>query len=179
MKIFHSPALTDNYIWAIEKQGKISVIDPGDANAVLKVLEDQSLTLEDILITHHHYDHTGGINELKKVIQGSVYGPDNLAIEGIDVALREHDQFTTLGYGFDVIETPGHTLDHLSFYCSKNNVLFCGDTLFSGGCGRLFEGTYQQLFNSLQKLVELPNETKVYCTHEYTLANNFCRAANF
>ena len=113
MKIFHIPAFTDNYIWAIEKQGKISVIDPGDANAVLKVLEDQSLTLEDILITHHHYDHTGGINELKKVIQGSVYGPDNLAIEGIDVALREHDQFTTLGYGFDVIETPGHTLDHL------------------------------------------------------------------
>ena len=171
MKIFHIPAFTDNYIWAIEKQSKISVIDPGDANAVLNVLENQSLTLEDILITHHHYDHTGGINELKKVMQGSVYGPDNLAIEGIDVALREHDKFTTLGYEFNVIETPGHTLDHLSFYCGKNKVLFCGDTLFSAGCGRLFEGTYQQLFNSLQKLVQLPNETMIYCTHEYTLAN--------
>ena len=94
-----------------------------------------------------------------------------MAIEGIDVALRENEQFTTLGYEFNVIETPGHTLDHISFHCSENKVLFCGDTLFSGGCGRLFEGTYQQLFNSLQKLVRLPNDTKVYCTHEYTLAN--------
>ena len=104
-------------------------------------------------------------------MQGNVYGPDNLAIEGIDVALRENDQFSTLGYEFNVIETPGHTLDHVSFHCSENKVLFCGDTLFSGGCGRLFEGTYQQLFNSLQKLVRLPNDTKVYCTHEYTLSN--------
>ena len=171
MKIFHIPAFTDNYIWSIEKEGKISVIDPGDANAVLNILQNRDLELEDILITHHHYDHTGGVNELRKVMQGNVYGPDNLAIEGIDVALRENDQFSTLGYEFNVIETPGHTLDHVSFHCNENKVLFCGDTLFSGGCGRLFEGTYQQLFNSLQKLVRLPNDTKVYCTHEYTLAN--------
>ncbi|RCL38416.1 MAG: hydroxyacylglutathione hydrolase [SAR86 cluster bacterium] len=171
MKIFHIPAFIDNYIWSIEKEGKISVIDPGDANAVLNVLQNRNLELEDILITHHHYDHTGGVKELKKVMQGNVYGPDNLAIEGIDVALIENDQFSTLGYEFNVIETPGHTLDHISFHCHEKNVLFCGDTLFSGGCGRLFEGTYQQLFNSLQKLVRLPNDTEVYCTHEYTLAN--------
>ena len=171
MKIFHIPAFTDNYIWSIEEEGKITVIDPGDANAVVNILQNRNLELEDILITHHHYDHTGGVSELKKVMQGNVYGPDNLAIEGIDVALRENDQFTSLGYEFNVIETPGHTLDHISFHCSKNKVLFCGDTLFSGGCGRLFEGTYQQLFNSLQKLVRLPDDTKVYCTHEYTLAN--------
>lgn len=119
MKIFHIPAFADNYIWSIEKEGKISVVDPGDAKPVLNVLENRNLSLEDILVTHHHYDHTGGINELKKVMQGKVYGPDNLAIEGIDVALKENDQFTTLGYEFSVIETPGHTLDHISFHCHE------------------------------------------------------------
>ena len=171
MKIFHIPAFQDNYIWAIENNKKITVVDPGDANAVLDALKKDNLMLEDILITHHHYDHTGGVSTLKDIMQGQVYGPDNPAIAGIDIPLTERESMETLGYSFEVIETPGHTLDHISFYSLSNEVLFCGDTLFSGGCGRLFEGSYEQLYNSLQKLKRLPDKTKVYCTHEYTLSN--------
>ena len=171
MKIFHIPAFQDNYIWAIENNKKITVVDPGDANAVLDALKKDNLMLEDILITHHHYDHTGGVSTLKDIMQGQVYGPDNPAIAGIDIPLTERESMETLGYSFEVFETPGHTLDHISFYSLSNEVLFCGDTLFSGGCGRLFEGSYEQLYNSLQKLKRLPDKTKVYCTHEYTLSN--------
>jgi len=171
MKIFHIPAFQDNYIWAIENNKKITVVDPGDANAVLDALKKDNLMLEDILITHHHYDHTGGVSTLKDIMQGQVYGPDNPAIAGIDIPLTEGESMETLGYSFEVFETPGHTLDHISFYSLSNEVLFCGDTLFSGGCGRLFEGSYEQLYNSLQKLKRLPDKTKVYCTHEYTLSN--------
>ena len=171
MKIFHIPAFQDNYIWAIENNKKITVVDPGDANAVLDALKKDNLMLEDILITHHHYDHTGGVSTLKDIMQGQVYGPDNPAIAGIDIPLTEGNSMETLGYSFEVFETPGHTLDHISFYSLSNEVLFCGDTLFSGGCGRLFEGSYEQLYNSLQKLKRLPDKTKVYCTHEYTLSN--------
>ena len=171
MKIFHIPAFQDNYIWAIENDKKITVVDPGDANAVLDALKKDNLMLEDILITHHHYDHTGGVSTLKDIMQGQVYGPDNPAIAGIDIPLTEGESMETLGYSFEVIETPGHTLDHISFYSLSNEVLFCGDTLFSGGCGRLFEGSYEQLYSSLQKLKRLPDKTKVYCTHEYTLSN--------
>ena len=171
MKIFHIPAFQDNYIWAIENNKKITVVDPGDANAVLDALKKDNLMLEDILITHHHYDHTGGVSTLKDIMQGQVYGPDNPAIAGIDIPLTEGESMETLGYSFEVIETPGHTLDHISFYSLSNEVLFCGDTLFSGGCGRLFEGSYEQLYSSLQKLKRLPDKTKVYCTHEYTLSN--------
>lgn len=171
MKIFHIPAFQDNYIWAIENNKKITVVDPGDANAVLDALKKDNLMLEDILITHHHYDHTGGVSTLKDIMQGQVYGPDNPAIAGIDIPLTEGESMETLGYSFEVFETPGHTLDHISFYSLSNEVLFCGDTLFSGGCGRLFEGSYEQLYGSLQKLKRLPDKTKVYCTHEYTLSN--------
>ena len=171
MKIFHIPAFQDNYIWAIENDKKITVVDPGDANAVLDALKKDNLMLEDILITHHHYDHTGGVSTLKDIMQGQVYGPDNPAIAGIDIPLTEGESMETLGYSFEIIETPGHTLDHISFYSLSNEVLFCGDTLFSGGCGRLFEGSYEQLYSSLQKLKRLPDKTKVYCTHEYTLSN--------
>lgn len=171
MKIFHIPAFQDNYIWAIENNKKITVVDPGDANAVLDALKKDNLMLEDILITHHHYDHTGGVSTLKDIMQGHVYGPENPAIAGIDIPLTEGESIETLGYSFEVFETPGHTLDHISFYSLSNEVLFCGDTLFSGGCGRLFEGSYEQLYSSLQKLKRLPDKTKVYCTHEYTLSN--------
>lgn len=171
MKIFHIPAFTDNYIWAIQKDNHISVIDPGDSGVVIEVLKNNNLTLMDILITHHHYDHTGGIATLREMMEGKVYGPDNKSIEGIDVTLKETDLLTTLGYNFRCIETPGHTLDHISYYSELQNVLFCGDTLFSAGCGRLFEGTYSQMYKSLSKLSGLPDETSVYCTHEYTLSN--------
>jgi len=171
MNIFDIPAFTDNYIWAIQIDDSITVIDPGDSKPVLNILEEKKLKLQDILITHHHYDHTGGLLELKNYTSGKVYGPKNQNIDGIDVSLAENDLIETLGHEFRVIETPGHTLDHIAFYSKQTNVLFCGDTLFSAGCGRLFEGTYDQLYTSIQKINELPDETKIYCGHEYTLSN--------
>ncbi|MAI03984.1 MAG: hydroxyacylglutathione hydrolase [Amoebophilaceae bacterium TMED152] len=171
MNIFDIPAFTDNYIWAIQIDDSITIVDPGESIPVLKVIEEKKLNLQDILITHHHYDHTGGLLELKKYISGKVYGPKNENIDGIDIALVESDLIETLGHEFRIIETPGHTLDHLAFYNMQANVLFCGDTLFSAGCGRLFEGTYDQLHGSIQKINQLPDETKIYCGHEYTLSN--------
>ncbi len=171
MKIFHIPAFSDNYIWAIQKENYISVIDPGDPEAVKKIIDVRNLKLKDILITHHHFDHTGGILALKEIMDGLVYGPNNPSIKGIDTPLSENQKISTLGIEFTVIETPGHTLDHISYFSEQEDILFCGDTLFSGGCGRLFEGTYAQMHKSLSKLSKLPNATMVYCTHEYTLSN--------
>ena len=171
MNIFDIPAFTDNYIWAIQIDDSITVIDPGDSKPVLNILEEKKLKLQDILITHHHHDHTGRLLELKNYISGKVYGPKNQNIDGIDVSLAENDLMETLGYEFRLIETPGHTLDHIAFYSQQTDVLFCGDTLFSAGCGRLFEGTYDQLHDSIQKINELPGQTKIYCGHEYTESN--------
>ena len=152
MRIFHIPAFSDNYIWAIQKENYISVIDPGDPEAVKRIIDNKNLKLKDILITHHHFDHTGGIAALKKIMEGQVYGPDNPSIKGIDTSLIEGQKINTLGIDFSVIETPGHTLDHISYFSEQEDILFCGDTLFSGGCGRLFEGTYTQMHKSLSNL---------------------------
>tara|TARA_B100000700_G_C15018565_1_gene844536 strand:- start:1105 stop:1872 length:768 start_codon:yes stop_codon:yes gene_type:complete len=172
LEIFAIPAFTDNYIWALRKEKQLVVVDPGDPNAVQDILLKENLDLIAILITHWHPDHTGGLLELSKEKAIPVYGPKGGHIEGITNELGENDQITILGNTFKVFETPGHTLDHISYFSDQENpILFCGDTLFSGGCGRLFEGTPTQMYNSLSKFSSLPEETKVFCTHEYTLSN--------
>ncbi len=178
------PAFDDNYIWAIQptQNADAVIVDPGDEAPVLKWLEQQGIGLASILITHHHWDHTDGLLPLLEHFEVPVYGPNNPKIKGISQTLHEGDRFIPAGLTveFQVIETPGHTLDHLSFYSpdTAEGMLFCGDTLFSAGCGRMFEGTAPQFFASLRKLAELPATTHVYCTHEYTAANlRFARAA--
>ena len=170
MRIFHIPAYTDNYIWVIQSGSDISVIDPGDASPVKELINTNNLNLVDILLTHHHFDHVGGTLELKEQIDGKVYGPVG-NIEGIDIHVTENDKVQTLDYEFSVLETPGHTLDHIAYVERQKNLVFCGDTLFSAGCGRVFEGTFEQMHNSIQRLNQLVPETMIYCAHEYTESN--------
>ncbi len=170
MSIFHIPAYTDNYIWVLQSGNDISVIDPGEAQPVLEVLNNQNLNLVDILLTHHHFDHVGGTTELKKIMSGSVYGPEG-NIEGVDITISEDNKISTLGYQFKILATPGHTLDHISYVDYENKMVFCGDTLFSAGCGRIFEGTFEQMHESIQKINELDTDTYIYCAHEYTQSN--------
>ena len=171
MNIVPIPAFTDNYIWMLERDGRVAVVDPGDANPVMAMLAARDIVLDTIIVTHHHFDHTGGVEALKAHTDCRVIGPNNPKIKGIDRTLSENESVNILGYSFDVLEVPGHTLDHIALYCSAESVLLCGDTLFVGGCGRVFEGTFPMMQASLQKLAALPAETAVYCTHEYTLAN--------
>ncbi|WP_144391322.1 hydroxyacylglutathione hydrolase [Pleionea sediminis] len=166
-------AFTDNYIWALvnNRASECIVVDPGDAEPVENFLKSNKLSLSAILITHHHFDHTGGIIDLKKNHKCHVYGPENPKINGIDTVLKEGDtlELNEFGGQYHIIEVPGHTLDHIAYIGSGH--VFCGDTLFSAGCGRLFEGTPEQMWHSLSKLRNLSDETLVYCTHEYTQAN--------
>lgn len=170
------PAFSDNYIWLLQDNAakRCAVVDPGDAAPVIAWLErNPDWRLTDILITHHHADHTGGVAQLKTLTGARVYGPANENIPARDVALSDHDQLTVLGLTFAVHAVPGHTLGHIAFYHAdaQQPLLFCGDTLFAAGCGRLFEGTPQQMHYSLSRLAELPDSTLVYCAHEYTLSN--------
>ena len=170
MKIFHIPAFTDNYIWCIQKNSKLAVVDPGDSKELLNLIKDNDLILEDILITHHHFDHTGGLEDLHKLVKGNIYGPKQ-SNKFINKFVSENDEIEVLGNKYKIFETPGHTLDHISYYSEDINSVFCGDTLFSGGCGRAFEGTFEQLHNSIQKLNGLPESTLIYAAHEYTVSN--------
>jgi hydroxyacylglutathione hydrolase len=166
------PAFTDNYIWLLQdhRTQRCAVVDPGDAAPVQAWLEAHpEWTLSDILITHHHHDHVGGVEHLKSLTGAKVYGPASENIPGRDVALKDDDKVSVLGWDFDVHAVPGHTLGHIAYY--HHGLLFCGDTLFAAGCGRLFEGTPQQMHTSLSRLAALPEDTLVYCTHEYTLSN--------
>ncbi len=171
------PAFTDNYIWTWQENGAAFVVDPGDAGPVLAYLQDSGLRLAGILVTHHHPDHVHGIPRLREDWPDvPVYGPADSPFAGASQQLRDGETVRLGSVDFQVIATPGHTLDHICYYHPQ--ALFCGDTLFAGGCGRLFEGTAAQMHHSLQKLAELPAQTPVYCTHEYTLANlKFAAAA--
>ncbi|MCL6269838.1 hydroxyacylglutathione hydrolase [Sansalvadorimonas sp. 2012CJ34-2] len=176
------PAFNDNYIWMLvdSKSQSCFVVDPGDGEVVLRACQEQGLTLKGILLTHHHADHTGGVARLTSLDDISVYGPAKESIKGITQKLSEGDIITILGHDLAIFDTPGHTAGHISYFGHWQDhepVLFCGDTLFAGGCGRLFEGTPAQMRESLTKLSNLPDNTLVYCAHEYTQANlNFARA---
>lgn len=179
------PAFTYNYIWAISDQehNRACVVDPGDATPVISYLEARNLKLTDILVTHHHPDHTGGLKNLIAKYSPKVYGPGLSNISGISKYVSEGDQVELFGHTFFVIEVPGHTLGHIAYYSQsdplKAPILFCGDTPFAGGCGRLFEGTPAVMHKSVSKLAALQPTTEVYCTHEYTLANlKFAPAAH-
>ncbi|MDA9033871.1 hydroxyacylglutathione hydrolase [Gammaproteobacteria bacterium] len=165
-------AFTDNYIWLVTTNEGSIVIDPGESSNVINHIDKNQLDLKAIFITHHHLDHTGGVDEITSYYPVDVFGPNN-NIETISRKLRDGDKINIIGIEFQIIEIPGHTLDHIAYY-SKNNgnpILFCGDTLFAAGCGRVFEGTFEQMHESLLKLKNLPNNTKIYCGHEYTLSN--------
>ncbi|HXW64435.1 MAG TPA: hydroxyacylglutathione hydrolase [Burkholderiaceae bacterium] len=164
-------AFHDNYIWLLERGNHAVVVDPGDAEPVLRILAQGPRKLEAILLTHHHPDHVGGVADLVAAYRPKVFGPATSPFAGIDVRLREGDRVHVLGVEFSVLEVPGHTLDHIAYWCSELEALFCGDTLFACGCGRLFEGTAAQMFNSLNKITQLPDSTRIYCAHEYTSAN--------
>ncbi len=178
LNIFPIQALSDNYIWCIHDGCYAVVVDPGDAAPVIESLNKHGLRLDAILITHHHADHTAGIQELASVYKNvPVIGPKNSKTKGLThlVAENETVSFANLDMPLRVLEVPGHTLDHVAYY--SDTALFCGDTLFCAGCGRIFEGTPEQMWSSLQKLCSLPDTMQVYCTHEYTLANlNFAHA---
>lgn len=173
LKIIRIPAFKDNYIWLLvnTKTNCGAVVDPGDAKPVLDVLEANHIQLTAILVTHHHADHCGGIPKLLEHLDVPVYGPKHETIPHCSHPFGEGDKviLDDIDTQFSVLDIPGHTLGHIAYV--GDNMLFCGDTLFTGGCGRLFEGTALQMFNSLNKLKQLPKETLVYCGHEYTLAN--------
>jgi hydroxyacylglutathione hydrolase len=168
------PAFKDNYLWLIHDGVHAAVVDPGDAQPILAALDAHKLTLTAILLTHHHADHTGGVPELLRHAKVPVFGPRNEAIAGVTEQLSEGQRINVPGLDLelDVLDVPGHTSGHIAYVRDTGaHWLFCGDTLFAGGCGRLFEGTPLQMVASLLKLASLPDDTQVFCAHEYTLSN--------
>lgn len=179
MKIEPIRAFQDNYIWLLHHGGRAVVVDPGEAAPVFARLRELRLTLTAVLITHHHGDHVGGLAELAASTGAEIFGPAGEDIAGITRPVNEADliELPGLGERLQVLEVPGHTRGHVAYYGA--NALFCGDTLFAGGCGRLFEGSPAQMWHSLQKLAALPCATRIYCAHEYTESNlRFALAAD-
>ena len=181
MEIKIIPCLQDNYSYLIidKENNTACVIDPSEANPIIKYLENNKIKLKFILNTHHHYDHVGGNQKLKERYGASIIGykGDKERIPGIDIMVNDQETWKYENFEAKTIFIPGHTLGHICFYFYKEESIFTGDTLFSLGCGRIFEGTYSQMFSSLMKLKELPENTKIYCGHEYTKKNSdFCLA---
>lgn len=201
MYLIPIPAFDDNYLWLLHDGRRAVVVDPGDAQPVLRMLQDRQLQLESILVTHHHPDHTGGVDVLREATGAKVFGPARERIPQPFTPLQDGDTVRALDLDFQVMDVPGHTAGHIAFYMAPTlsasrdalppegahpawggpapdglvldgrPLLFCGDTLFSGGCGRLFEGTPAQMLASLDRLAALPGDTRVCCTHEYTMGN--------
>lgn len=173
MEIEGLAALADNYIWVLAESGRAVVVDPGEASPVLHWLDQGRTQLEAILVTHHHGDHVGGVAELAQATGARVLGPRLPSPFAGQTELRGGETLKLLGHRIEVLATPGHTLDHLAYFFADATqpAVFCGDTLFSAGCGRLFEGSPQQMLASLDRLAALPPATRVCCAHEYTLAN--------
>jgi hydroxyacylglutathione hydrolase len=182
MTLVPLPAFADNYIWMLQDGSHAIVVDPGEAKPVFDALARAHLQLAAILVTHHHADHTGGVAALRDATGARVFGPAREAIPEPYTPLVQGDHADALDLRFEVLDIPGHTAGHIAFFLPADAahaapLLFCGDTLFSGGCGRLFEGTPAQMLASLDALALLPDDTRVCCGHEYTLANlRFARA---
>lgn len=174
MNLIPLPAFSDNYIWLLHHQGRALVVDPGDAQPVLHALSSAGWVLDTILVTHHHADHVGGVAELLAATAATAYGPAAEALPAGVTPVTAETRVSWQGVDFQVIDVPGHTAGHIAYWGEPQGmapVLFCGDTLFSGGCGRLFEGTAAQMLHSLDQLACLPGHTQVCCAHEYTLSN--------
>jgi hydroxyacylglutathione hydrolase len=176
------PAFADNYIWMLHDGARALVVDPGEAQPVQAALDARRLELAAILVTHHHDDHVGGVDALRARLKGPLFGPAREDIPQPFTPLRGGDRIEALGLAFEVLDVPGHTAGHIAYLHrparGEAPLLFCGDTLFSAGCGRLFEGTPAQMHMSLSRLAALPPDTRVCCTHEYTLSNlRFAAAA--
>jgi hydroxyacylglutathione hydrolase len=173
MEIVAVPAFTDNYLWLVhdDPSGETAVVDPGDAAPVLAEAEARGWTIKQVWNTHWHPDHTGGNLAIKEATGARISGPAGENIPGRDVGLGEGDEVRVGDHVGRVIEVPGHTLGHIALIFDLERVAFVGDTLFAMGCGRLFEGSPEQMYRSLQRLTDLPEETRLYCAHEYTLSN--------
>jgi len=173
LSVLTIPAFQDNYLWLIHNGAQAAVVDPGDAAPILSALAENRLALAAILLTHHHADHVGGVPRLLQHAQVPVFGPRGENIPHVTEPLGEGDRVTVPGLGLqcEVYDVPGHTRGHIAYYAKDPGWLFCGDTLFAGGCGRLFEGTPEQMTTSLDKLAALPDQTQIFCAHEYTLSN--------
>ena len=174
MKLIALPAFSDNYLWLWQQDQLAVVVDPGDAAPVQQALAQHGLTLAAILVTHHHADHTGGVHELHLATDARVYGPAREEVPAPFTPVMQGDTMDLLGQQVQVIDVPGHTAGHVAYFlphATPHPVLFCGDTLFSGGCGRIFEGTPAQMLASLDSLAALPLNTQICCAHEYTLSN--------
>lgn len=169
--LFQIRILEDNYTYVLSWDHMAFVVDPGECKSVLSLLSEEELKLENILITHYHEDHTGGVDSLLKKTEARVIGPDDPRVPGLEQTVADKEELIFGPFSIEVLSTPGHTKPHIVYFFRDLHLLFSGDLLFGGGCGRLFEGTPAEMWHSLEKVMALPNDTLIYCGHEYTVNN--------